>query len=166
MESFLMFLATSLVLRITTPKFKRYLLANGCSVLLVSGNRTLHFKHTRDGERVYFYDHAVAGVTYGLIMVHMKELYTLHQAENILVQYINRMRRPLRIAYNVAMQIEKKKGVITICDYWQDEAGHDWKIKGYTNGKTIAVLYVKNIGESPVNEHDGFINGFRFPNFS
>jgi hypothetical protein len=166
MENLLMFLATSLVLRITTPKFKRYLTGNGCSALLVSGNNTLHFKHTKDGDRVYFYDHTITGVTYGLIMVQMKELYTLHQAENILVQYINRVRRPLYIAHNTGMEIEKKNGVITISDYWQDETGTDWKIKGYTNGKTIAVLYVKNIGSSPVMEHDDFLNGFRFSNFS
>ena len=96
----------------------------------------------------------------------MKELYTLHQAENILAQYINRLRRPFGIAYNICMQIEKEDGIITVEDYWQDDAGTDWKLNGYTNGKTIAVLYVKNIGTSSVAEHDAFLNGFRFSKFS
>ena len=161
-----MFLATSLVLRITTPKFKRYIIGNGCSALLFSGHNTLHTKYTDEGDRIFFYDHEVNGVTYGLIIVQMRELYTLHQAENILVQYINRVRRPFGIAFNIAMDVEKKEGVVTISDYWQDNQGTDWKIKGYSNGKTIAVLYAKNIADAPVNEHDEFLNGFRFPKFS
>ena len=166
MENLLMFLATSLVLRIPKPKFKRYLIGSGYSALLVSGHNTLHYKTTKEGDRVRFYDHEVDNVTYGLITVHMKELYTLHQAENILVQYINRLRRPFGIAYNISMEIEKNKGMITICDYWQDDNGCDWKIKGYTNGKIIGLLYVKNISSSPVKEHDDFLNGFRISNFS
>ena len=166
MENLLMFLATSLVLRIPKPKFKRYLIGSGYSALLVSGHNTLHYKTTKEGDRVYFYDQLVGDVTYALITVQMKELYTLHQAENILVQYINGLRKPLEIAYNISMEIEKNEGILTITDYWQDEKGIDWKVTGHTNGKTIAVLYVKNIGSSPVKEHDAFLNGFRFSKFS
>ena len=167
MENLFMFLATSLVLRIANPKFKRYLIGKaGCSAVLVAGNNTLHYKRTKEGDLVYFYDHTIDGVTYGLITVQMKDIYTLHQAENILVQYINRIRNPFRIAFNISMQLEKSDGMISLSDYWQDEAGMDWKIKGYTNGKTLAVLYVRNINESPVAEHDQFLNGFRFSQFS
>lgn len=167
MENLFLLLATTLVLRISKPKFKRYLLgATGCSSLLVSGNNTVHYKHTKEGDRVYFYDQTVNGVTFGFISVQMKEVFTLHQSENILAQYINRVRKPFRIAFNISMEIEKKGNLVTIADYWQDEHGIDWKIKGYTNGKTIAVLYVKNITETPVAEHDAFLNGFRFSNFS
>ena len=161
-----MLLATSLVLRLSTPKFKRYLIGNGCSALLVSGNKTLHCKTTSEGDRVSFYDQTVNDVTFGLIMVQMKEVYTLHQAETILVQYCNRVRRPFDIAFNLSMHIEKQDGVVTLADYWQDDFGTDWKIKGYTNGKIVALLYVKNISNAPVKEHDDFLNGFHFPQFS
>jgi hypothetical protein len=167
MENLFMFLATSLVLRIPQPKFKRYLLgANGCSTLLVSGNNTIHFKHTKDGDRVYFYEQEVNDVTFGMISVQMKEVFTLNQAENILVHYINKIRRPFHISHNISMEMEKKNQVLTLTDYWQDEQGIDWKVKGYTNGKTVAVLYVKNIADSFVDEQDHFLNGFRFSNFS
>jgi hypothetical protein len=163
MESLFMFLATSLMLRIPNPKFKRYLIGqSGCASLLISANNQLHIKHTKDGDVIYFNDTSVGGVTYGLICVHMKQLSTLPQAEKILVQYINRVRRPLGIAYNILMEAEKAAGQTTITDYWQDEQGVDWKIKGYTNGKTVAVLYVKNVTEAAVKEHEAFLNGFRF----
>jgi len=166
MENLFMFLATSLVLRLSTPRFKRYLIGSGCSSLLISGNNTLHWKYTKDGDRVYFYDQAVAGVTYGLVMVQMKEVFTMRQAEAILVQYVNRMRKPFQIMYNISMTIAAKDGIVTLSDYWQDEQGIDWKIQGYTNGKTIAVLYVKNIAEAPVKEHDAFLQGFKFSRIS
>ena len=167
MENFFLRLASSLAFRIPKNKFKRYLLgATGCSTYLLSGNNTVHFKHIKDGDRVYFYDQCVDGVTYGFIAVQMRELFTLHQAENILVQYINRVRKPFHIAVNIAMEIEKKENLIIINDYWQDDRGTDWKIRGYTNGKTIAVLYVKNITDSHVDEQDTFLNGFKFSGVS
>jgi hypothetical protein len=48
-------------------------------------------------------------------------------------------------------------------DYWQDADGIDWKAKGWTNGQTLAVLYVKNINEVPVERQDFFLDSFEFP---
>lgn len=163
MENLFVFLATSFMLRITSPKFRRYLIGqSGCTSLLLSGFNQLNVTHTKDGDVIYFNDSTTTGVTYGIICVRMKQVYTLRQAETILVQYINRARKPLQIAYNISMEIEKAAGLITITDYWQDEEGMDWKIKGYTDGKAVAILYVKNIAEAAVKEHDAFLNGFQF----
>lgn len=163
MENLFFFLATSLVLRIPAPRFRRYLIGqSGCSCLLFATGKTLHIKNTADGDRIYFNDHTVGAVTYGFVCVQMRELYTLPQAEIILIQYINKMRKPLDIAYNICMEVNKGASRITISDYWQDNTGVDWKIKGLTNGKTVAVMYVKNIADAVVKEHDAFLNGFRF----
>ena len=166
MENLFLFLATSLVLRIPTSRFKRYFIGNtGCSSLLLSDKNVLHIKKTNDGDTVYFNEHTINGVTYGLIMVQMKEAYTLKQAENILVQYINQSRKPFGISHNISMQVENMPAHIKITDYWQDDANVDWKIKGYTNGKSLAVLYVKNISNAAVRDHDAFLNGFQFNRF-
>lgn len=163
MENLLLLFATSLVWRISAPKFKRYIIGRtGCTSLLLSSETTLNVQSTKDGERVYFYEHDVNGVTYGVITISMKERYLQEQSENILVQYVNRIRKPFGIFYNVCMEIDRSKNRISLTDYWQDEEGVDWKIKASSNGKIIAVLYVKNISASPVKEHDAFLNGFRF----
>lgn len=163
MENLLLLFATSLAWRISAPKFKRYLIGRtGCTSLLLSDETTLHLQSTKDGERVYFYEHDVNGVTYGVITVNMKELYSLDVAEGILIQYVNRIRKPFGICHNVSMEIDRCPEAINLVDYWQDEEGIDWKIKGSSNGKIIAVLYVKNISASPVKDHDAFLNGFRF----
>ena len=46
--------------------------------------------------------------------------------------------------------------------YWQDCSKKDWKVKGYTDGKTLAVLYVKNIGHVDVKKQDLFLDSFHF----
>jgi len=51
---------------------------------------------------------------------------------------------------------------VTLTDYWQDSDQQDWKIKAYTNGKAIAILYVKNIGHVEVKKQDLFLDGFLF----
>ena len=47
-------------------------------------------------------------------------------------------------------------------DYWQDGDQQDWKVKGYADGKTMAILYVKNIGRVEVKKQDLFLDGFHF----
>ena len=164
MENFFAFLANSLVLRrAASPELKRFLIGqSGCSTLLHSQDRTLHIRYTKEGDKIYFNEFVAGKVGYGTVCVQMHEAYSLYNANNILVQYINRVRKPMNIIYNFSMEIEKSLGLITITDYWQDKAGIDWKIKGYTNGKVVALLYVKNINDSSVKNHDAFLNGFRF----
>jgi hypothetical protein len=163
MENLILLFATSLVWRISEPKFKRYIIGRtGCTSLLLAEETRLHIQSTTDGERVYFYEHGANGVTYGSITVNMKELYTLEQVETIMIQYVNRIRKPFGICYNVSIEMEQSADRVSLTDYWQDEEGVDWKVKASSNGKVIAVMYVKNISASPVKEHDAFLNGFRF----
>lgn len=162
MENLFVFLATSFVLRATAPRFKRYLICPGCSSYLNSSARTLHVRQTKGGDKVFFNEYTEGGVTYGTICVQMQEAYTLEDAESILVHYLNRVRRPMDIHCNVSMEIKTANRQLTITDYWQDSQGIDWKIKGYTNGRIVGVLYVKNISDTTVSNHDAFLDGFRF----
>lgn len=160
-----MFLATSLVLRIPSPRLRRYFIGNsGATCLLFTAGKSLSVKYTPEKDCIYFNDYTDNGVTYGLICIEMKDLYTKRQAKKILVAYINKMRTPFKIAYNVAMDIQRKSNVVLVSDYWQDNQCRDWKIKGYTNGKVMAVLYVKNISLAAVKDHDAFLESFRFGN--
>ena len=167
MENFFLLLATGLAWRISAPKFKRYIIGKtGCTSLLLSTETTLHVQSTHDGERVYFYEHAVKDVTYGLITVHMQQRHSQVQAERVLTQYVNSIRKPFGIFYNTGTFTERGGDAVTLSDYWQDEEEVDWKVKGYSNGKIIAVLYVKNINNALSKEHDAYLNGFRFSSLS
>jgi hypothetical protein len=162
MENLFLFLATSLVLRVTSPRFRRYVICPGCSTLLNSESRTLHIRYTKDGDKLFFNEYVADGITYGVICVQMQSRQTLKKAEHILVNYMNRIRKPMHIQANASMEVETNERLLTITDYWQDKAGIDWKVKGYTNGKILSLLYVKNITDTTVKTHDTFLNGFRF----
>ena len=162
MENLFVFLATSLALRIASPRFRRYTFFPGCSALLNSGSRTLHIRQTKDGDKLFFNEHQENGITYGLVCAQMREEHNLEDAEQILVNFINRSRKPLKIFCNAAMEVEESNGLLTITDYWQDKTGTDWKVKGFTNGRIVSLLYVKNVTATTVKTHDTFLNGFRF----
>lgn len=162
MENLFVFLATSLVLRATSPKFKRYRICAGASSLLHSSARTLHVRQTKEGDTLYFNEYETDGVTFGIVCVNMQEEVEEEQCESLLVHYLNRMRKPLHIQCNVSMEIGEENGQTVLTDYWQDATGTDWKVKGYTNGKVLAVLYVKNVSEAAVSSHDAYLDGFKF----
>jgi hypothetical protein len=80
----------------------------------------------------------------------------------ILSSYISRLHTPFSIAYNSGIHHCKsmeQSGTRIIIDYWQDEWGVDWKIKGYTNGHFLALLYVQNINDGDVEKQEAFLSG-------
>lgn len=129
---------------------------------MLSAAPVFYTRTTDEGERVYFSEHEAAGVTFGLIAVRMKERYEPEKAEAILIHYISRIRKPFGVVCNTGMETERTTDAVALTDYWQDEAGTDWKIRGCSDGKLLAVLYVKNIGACLLKEHEDFLNGFRF----
>ena len=163
MENLILLLAASLGLHTPPSKFRRYPIGHsGCSALFFPGANTLHVQYTSEGDKIYFNDHTVKGVTYGLIAVQMKEVFTLREAEKILTHYVNRLRKPFLIEFNLSMEIKSLRTSLELIDYWQDKEGRDWKIKGYTNGKTIAVLYVKNLASGYIGDQESFLNSIKF----
>lgn len=162
MENLFAFLATSFVLRVAAPRFRRFVVCPGCSALLNSGNKTLHVRYTKEGDKIHFNEYTIDGVVYGLVCVQMREVQTLYAAEKILVQFTGEAKKAFRIVCDAGAEIESGKRCLTYTDYWQDKAGADWKVKGYTNGKHVAFLYVRNIADTAVKNHDAYLNGFRF----
>ena len=55
---------------------------------------------------------------------------------------------------------ENTRGVI---DYWEDNDKNNWKVKGWTDGKFICVLYAYSSKELPEQKVNVFLDGFRLP---
>ncbi|MBO9684576.1 MAG: hypothetical protein J7502_18230 [Flavisolibacter sp.] len=166
MENLILFLATSLVFRFSSSKkIKLQFIGNtGCSALL-SSNNNLDSTVTQSGDQLYFHEFKDRNVTYGMICIDMNEQYSLAEAEEMLRSYIDKLRGPLYILHNTGIHEDadwNSETSKTIVDYWQDYSKKDWKVKGYTNGKTLAVLYVKNIGNADVRKQDFFLDSFHF----
>jgi hypothetical protein len=165
MENLIFLLATSFVLRLSTSrKFKSYIIGNtGCSALMFTNN----FKKTvtPSGDQFYFNEFSEKNVTYGIICIRLKQEYEISETAEMLSSYMNKLRAPYFILHNTGLSTAhdwNNLSSIVMEDYWQDGSHHDWKVKGYADGKTMAILYVKNIGHVEVKKQDLFLDGFHF----
>ena len=120
---------------------------------------------TASGDQLYFKEFKEKGICYGIICIELNHHYEKHEAIGLLRIYINKLKGPFFILHNTGLQkctdwnsLDSK----TLTDYWQDADQMDWKVKGYTDGKTMAVLYVKNINQIGVRKQDLFLDGFHF----
>ncbi len=140
---------------------KRYIIGDAdCSSLLFDG--LVHTHKTADGDRLHFYEQDVHGVCYGFIVVKLNQPQPIDTAGKMLVEYLAGVRKPWEIVHGSEVDVDCYDAYSIATDYCQDAQGRDWKLRGYTNGSTLAVLYAKNIGVAPVHEHDAFLNGFAF----
>lgn len=166
MENLIFLLATSFLFRLApTRKVKNQPIGTtGCSVLQAS-DELLDSSFTNSGDQLYFHQFREGLVSYGMICVHLEKQYSLDEAEVLLGSYINKLKRPFYILHNTGLQEDadwNSEESRTMVDYWQDSQKKDWKVKGYTNGRILSVLYVKNIGQADVKNQDFFLDSFHF----
>lgn len=166
MENLIFLLATSFVFRISSPRrFKNYFIGDtGCSALLFTGN---DFQQTRTitGDQLYFNECSEKDVDFGIICIRLQEEYTLDEASSMLKNYMDKLKDPFFVLHETGVQADTDWNSIytrTLVDYWQDTENKDWKVKGYTNGHFLAVLYVKNISQVEVRKQDLFLDSFHF----
>lgn len=165
MENLILLLATSFLFRLSPRKIRNQVIGStGCSALIASDDE-LESSTTASGDQLYFHEFKEKRVTYGIICVEMQHEYPLQNAGRMLTAYIDQLKGPFYILHNTGICDDadwNSETSITIVDYWQDCQKKDWKVKGYTNGKTLAVLYVKNIGYATVQKQDAFLDSFHF----
>ncbi len=167
MENLLFLLATSIVLRNTYPRrFKNYFIGNtGCSALMFSGKRKFDYTETETGDEIYFNEFNDKNITYGIICIRLQDEFELEDSAAMLRAYVNKLKGPFFILHSTGLQKEADwNSAITYSaiDYWQDGDGQDWKVKGYTDGRFMSILYVKNISEVDVARQDLFLDSFHF----
>ena len=168
MENLLFFLATSFAIRrLSGPrKLKNCFIGDtGCSALLFAGSESIDHTTTRMGDDLYYHEYSEKKVTYGIICISLNKVYQLNAAENLLSVYMNKLRGPFRVDHHTGLNKDEdwnQVSTASLTDYWQDRNKNDWKVKGYTNGRYMAVLYVRNIGLVDVNKQDLFLDSFHF----
>jgi hypothetical protein len=166
MENLILLLTASLVLYKSSKKYKKILIGDTpCSVHF---SPEASFDHTKseDGDDLYFSEHVEKGITYGILCAQLVETLPLEEAEDVTTAYLGRLRKPFYALHSTGITpcpvYKGTSAIIRLEDYWQDQDGCDWKVKAYTDGATIAVLYVKNIAEGETEKHDAFLNSFSF----
>lgn len=168
MENLLLLLATTMLLRrpATDNRFQRYYIdETGCSVYFPSDFYTMDKSTTANGDTLYFKECSDGDVLYGMIAIQQTDMHK--DADGLLYEFMLSLHDAFSIEHKTGLKFEKvypENGYVRCySDYWQDADGIDWKAKGWTDGHTIAVLYVKNINSLPVERQDFFLDSFQFP---
>lgn len=107
---------------------------------------------------------------YGLICVQLKEkISDIQVAENVMISYLDYLKTSFSITkstgYGKGHTLKNYPAAHGVIDYWSDNKDQDWKVKGWTDGQFIAVLYVISPKDQPNTESkiNLYLDGFRFP---
>ncbi len=172
-KSFFLLLLLSIALTSTkaqVPRFSKYPI-----------NQTGHFAYfpgdpgvftpsqSDDGSDVYTAEVEFDSSFYGMIVVDFlagsMDGSSKENMEELLVNYLDFLQQQFMITsaagYGRGHTLESNPNAVGVIDYWEDATGFEYKVKGWVDTKTLAVLYIG--GKEPVyNVQEMFLNGFRF----
>jgi hypothetical protein len=166
MRDLILLLATTFAYTVSAKKSKkRYYSNSSATAARYPPSAFCNTAQTQSGDLMYMSECKENDVTYGVISIRLKKAYNnLDDAEMVLNRFMNNLQPGFGIQHTTRGGIyqtanEKVKSII---DYWQDIEQLDWKVKGWTDGRNISVLYVKNIGQLQVAQEENFLNAFIF----
>lgn len=143
---------------------------SGCSAYFFCTPSKFNVSYSDDSSKVYTGDcMATDSLTYGVICIKLKEkVGDIQQAEDLTISYLDYLKTNFDInsavGYGKGHRLEGKENTRGIIDYWKSKTGNELKIKGWTDGKFIGVLYVYANGSlNETNRVNLFLDGFRLP---
>jgi hypothetical protein len=125
-------------------------------------------RYSEDSSIVYTAQCTSDSTTYGVIFVKLTSpISDLSAAENLLVSYLDYLKKTFNISsfagYGKGHRLRGREDTRGIIDYWKDEARNDWKIKGWTDGKIISVLFARGKKQLPETKVNVFLDGILTP---
>lgn len=123
---------------------------------------------SQDSSDIYTGECAVSDVTYGIICVKLlNTVADLQMAEDLLIAYMDFLKQSFEITstagYGKGHRLNNNESTRGIIDYWKDKENNNWKVKGWTDGKHIGVLYAYTNKALPEQKVNVFLDGFRLP---
>lgn len=125
-------------------------------------------EYSEDSSEVYVSECVKDEVSYGVICVKLlRPASDLDKAEEMLIDYLNYLKTSFSISkaagYGRGHLLNKNENTRGVLDYWEDNEKNNWKIKAWTDGKFIGVLYGYSAKELPEVKLNVFLDSFRFP---
>jgi hypothetical protein len=167
MEKLLSFLAAafSSALETSTPS-KITIGAPGCT-LTVHKPPTVHRIETIEGYPAYIGQSKIREATYGFATVVLPEMITDPEVyHHKLFTLLEDVYASFRIVYGTGLSYgythPGDEKIFGFTEYWQDKDGMDWKVKAWTNGQVMTVLYIRNIGQVKLRDQDSYLDGISF----
>jgi hypothetical protein len=140
----------------------------GCAVYLFCDPGTFGMSYSDDSSKVYTGTCITDNTSYGIICVKLKQAVpAMTDAEELLVSYLDYLKTSYKITssagYGKGHRLKDREDTRGIIDYWKDDEKNNWKIKGWTDGKFIAVLYTYSQTELNESKVNVFLDSFRLP---
>ena len=140
----------------------------GCTVQVICYPGRFDAYDLEDDATVYADDCEKDGVTYGIYCIQLKKPATdLTDAEDSIISYLDFMKVDNGIekskGYDKNHRLNQDESTRGIFDSWEDADKNKWKVKAWTNGNFICVLYVRTNKEFPEKKTEIFLEGLRFP---
>jgi len=142
---------------------------SGCSVYMFYDPGEFEKTYSEDSSIVYTGECEADSLKYGVICVKLNESVTVgNDAEELMISYLDYLKSVFEITqaagYGKGHTLNGKPDARGVIDYWKDKEGNERKIKSWTDGKFIAVMYIMSKGElNETEKMNVFLNGFRFP---
>jgi hypothetical protein len=126
------------------------------------------FDYSEDSSKVYTGECISSEVNYGVICIKLLVPVTdLGKAEELMTSYLDFLKADFHVkdsaGYGRGHFLNKNEQTRGIIDYWKDTEEQNWKIKAWTDGKFIGVLYAHSKKELPESKVNVFLEGFRLP---
>lgn len=140
---------------------------SGCSVYTYC-TFTFEKEYSEDSSEVYVGECVKEEMTYGVICVKLLQpVNDLEAAEESMINYLNYLKSSFSIVksagYGRGHRLNNNENTRGVLDYWEDAEKRNWKMKAWTDGKYIGVLYGYSAKDLPEQKINLFLESFRLP---
>ena len=137
---------------------------SGCSAYFYCDPGVFNLSYSEDSSKVYTAECTAAETSYGVICIQLSQPDPdISGMEDLLVKYLDYLKSSLKITtaagYGKGHRLRGKEHIHGIIDYWTDGNKNNWKIKAWSDGKYIAVLYAYSKNELADSKTNAFLDG-------
>lgn len=167
MENLILLLTSSFLFRAAEKKAALTTVSSCGYTALLPAKPVTKRLEDEHGNKVYVGQTNEDGVTYGFATVELDRILNSRcKAEQALFLFMEDMHASFGIAFTTGLQHgyshPHSDAVWGMTDYWQDTQGIDWKVKGWTDGRVMTVLYIKDLANAGMAQQEAFLNSFQF----
>lgn len=140
---------------------------SGCSINAYCETK-FNVEKSSDSSLVYTGECVKDEVSYGIICVKLLHpVENLTMAEDLLISYLDYLKASFEITkaagYGKGHRLNNNENTRGVIDYWEDKEKDNWKVKAWTDGKFIGVLYAYSKKSLPEYKVNIFLDSFRMP---
>jgi hypothetical protein len=155
----------------TPPRFVKQPIDNsGCYAYFPEdAEMVFDVSYSPDSAKVYTGDFLSGDFHYSIIVVKLHDLVmeNAEEKETMLTSYLDYLQTSFSIVgaagYGMGHTMESNPSAVGMIDYWEDEEGDQWSVKGWADGSTLAIMFIYGATEYPsFTAGQLFLNGFRF----